>query len=64
MGVKRGGTRSKNVLYNFEKYHTEFSTSSQSLVMKGLDEAKLNTFSSTLLGSGSIICFTDRKSVV
>ena len=45
-------------MLQFEKYYTGFSTSSQSLVMKGLDEARLNTFSSTLLGSGSIICFT------
>ena len=49
--------RRKN-LVTILKVSYRVSTSLLSLVMKGLDEASLNTFSFTQLGSGSIICFT------
>jgi len=58
VGAYSGGGEEEKSCYNFLKYHTGFSTSLQSLVMKGLDEASCNTFSSTLLGSGSKIFFT------
>ena len=57
VGVYSGGGEEEKSCYNFWKYHTGFSTSLKSLVMKGLDETRLKTFSFTPLGSGSKICF-------